>query len=99
MQAICTPLGARPALLRAATLTARLTPHRAGAATSHPDRLTEREVAVLRLLAGGQSNRAIGDTLGITTRTAERHISNIYSKIGVSGRAEAAAYAIRQGLL
>ncbi len=98
-QAICTPLGAQPALLRAERLAARLTPHRAELAAPHPAGLTEREVAVLRLLATGGSNREIGITLGITTRTAERHISNIYTKIGAYGRAEAATYAIRQGLL
>jgi len=99
VRAVCTPLGAQPALLRAERLAARLTPHltphRAERAAPHPAGLTEREVAVLRLLAGGQSNREIG----ITTRTAERHISNIYTKIGMYGRAEAATYAIRHALL
>jgi len=99
VRAVCTPLGAQPALLRAKTLAARLTPHRAERAAPHPAGLTEREVTVLRLLAGGQSNREIGIALGITTRTAERHISNIYTKIGMYGRAEAATYAIRHALL
>jgi len=99
VRAICTPLGARPALLRAERLVARLTPYQAERAAPHPAGLTEREIAVLRLLAGGSSNRAIGEALGINTRTVERRISNIYTKIGVSGRAEAATYANRHGLL
>ncbi|MDQ2784078.1 MAG: AAA family ATPase [Chloroflexota bacterium] len=98
-QAICEPLGAQPALIHAEMLRARLTAARPQPVARFPDGLTEREVAVLRLLAGGQSNRAIGDTLGINARTAERHITNIYRKIGVDGRAEAAAYAVRHGLL
>jgi len=103
VRAVCTPLGAQPALLRADRLAARLTPHLtphwAERAAPHPAGLTEREVAVLRLLATGGSNREIGIALGITTRTAERHISNIYTKIGAYGRAEAATYAIRHALL
>ncbi len=64
-----------------------------------PGGLTERETAILRLVAEGRSNREIGATLGITVRTAERHVSNIYTKIGIGSRAEAAAFAIRHGLL
>ncbi len=98
-RAICTSLGARPALLRAELLAAHLTPHQAEPAPPRPASMTEREVEVLRLLARGGSNREIGATLGITTRTAERHISNVYTKIGAYSRAEAATYAIRHGLL
>jgi len=98
-RAICASLGAQPALLRAERLIARLTPYRAEPAASRPDGLTGREATVLRLLATGSSNRAIGVTLGINTRTVERHISNTYTKIGVSSRAEAATYAVQHGLL
>jgi pimeloyl-ACP methyl ester carboxylesterase len=57
--------------------------------------LTERELEILGLLAAGGSNEAIARSLSISARTAERHISNIYRKIGVHNRAEATAYAFR----
>ncbi|MGI8857123.1 MAG: helix-turn-helix transcriptional regulator [Thermomicrobiales bacterium] len=98
-RAISTPLDARPALAHAEALSARLTPQVVQGAAPFPNRLTAREVEALRLLATGLSNRAIGVALDITPRTIERHISNVYTKIGVSSRAEAAAYAIRHGLL
>jgi DNA-binding NarL/FixJ family response regulator len=64
-----------------------------------PGGLTEREMTILELLAGGGSNNEIADTLSISTRTVERHIGNIYLKIGVHNRAEATAYAFRQGVV
>jgi DNA-binding NarL/FixJ family response regulator len=67
----------------------------------YPDDLTGREVEVLRLIAVGKSNQEIGQELVLSRRTVERHISNIYEKIGASGkvaRATAAAYALRHGL-
>ena len=62
-----------------------------------PDRLTAREVEVLRLLAGGRSNREIADDLVLSARTVERHIANIYAKINANGRAQATAYAMNHG--
>ena len=50
---------------------------------------------VLRLLGDGLSNREIAGRLFISPKTAEHHVSRIYSKLGVSSRAEAAAYAVR----
>jgi pimeloyl-ACP methyl ester carboxylesterase len=64
-----------------------------------PDGLTEREVEILGLLAGGRSNAAIAGLLTISTRTVERHIENLYTKIGSHNRAEATAYAFRRGLV
>jgi ATP/maltotriose-dependent transcriptional regulator MalT len=67
-----------------------------------PSGLTEREVEVLRLIASGLSNRAIADELVLSVRTVERHISNLYSKIGVDGRtarAAVTAHAFRLGLV
>jgi DNA-binding CsgD family transcriptional regulator len=49
---------------------------------------------VLRLVAGGQTSAEIATELFITTRTAEHHIQNIYTKIGVSNRASATRWAI-----
>ena len=68
-------------------------------ATVYPDRLTAREVEILRLLAAGRSNRAIADELVLSVYTVERHVANVYAKIGVHTRVEAAAYALRHGLL
>jgi DNA-binding CsgD family transcriptional regulator len=65
---------------------------------TYPDGLTEREVSVLRLLAGGESNREISNRLVISLRTVERHITNIYAKIGARGKADATAYALRNSL-
>jgi DNA-binding NarL/FixJ family response regulator len=60
--------------------------------------LTPREREVLRLLAGGGTNAAIARSLDITEHTVERHVANLYRKIGARGRAEATAYAVRHGL-
>jgi ATP/maltotriose-dependent transcriptional regulator MalT len=63
--------------------------------------LTRREQEVLRLLAGGASNAAIAGELVLSVRTVERHVENIYDKIGVSGRtarAAATAWAFAHGL-
>jgi non-specific serine/threonine protein kinase len=69
------------------------------ARTASPDRLTAREVEVLRLLASGRSNREIAAELVVSVRTVEHHIASIYTKIGAHRRAEAVAYARRHGLL
>lgn len=61
--------------------------------------LTPREVEVLRLIAAGHSTKAMAATLMISVPTVERHITHIYEKLGVSSRAEATAYALRQGLV
>jgi non-specific serine/threonine protein kinase len=64
-----------------------------------PGGLTAREAEVLRLLAEGRSNRAIAAALGLSVRTAERHVANVYAKLGAHSRAAAAAYAVRHGLV
>jgi DNA-binding NarL/FixJ family response regulator len=69
--------------------------------TPYPGHLTEREVEVLRLIAAGKSNQEIASELVLSLRTVERHISNIYQKIGATGkvgRASAATYALTHGL-
>jgi DNA-binding CsgD family transcriptional regulator len=90
-------LGATPALARADAIAGRL-PSPSGTARSHPDGLTHREIEVLRLIAAGSSNREIAATLFISERTVNRHITNLYGKIGARGRADATAYALRHGL-
>jgi len=64
-----------------------------------PHPLTPREVQVLCLLAQGLDNAAIAQKLVVTKRTVQNHVSNIYSKLNVASRTEAALYAIRHGLV
>ena len=64
-----------------------------------PDNLTEREVEVLRLLAAGLSNRAIGERLYISTNTAANHVRSILLKTGAANRTQAAMYAADHELL
>jgi ATP/maltotriose-dependent transcriptional regulator MalT len=63
-----------------------------------PGGLTEREVEVLRLVAAGRSNHEIARKLVLSQKTVERHLSNIFSKLDVSSRTAAAAYAHEHGL-
>jgi DNA-binding CsgD family transcriptional regulator len=64
----------------------------------YPDGLSGREVDVLRLIAAGKSNREIADEIVLSVRTVERHITNIYAKIGARGKADATVYALRHSL-
>lgn len=60
--------------------------------------LTPRELEVLELVATGRTNHAIGEALFISEKTVARHVSNIFTKIGVSSRAAATAFAYQRGL-
>lgn len=74
----------------------------AGHHVPHPSRpagLTEREAQVIALLARGLQTKQIGRTLGISTKTADRHVQNAYAKMGVSTRAAAALFAMQHGLV
>jgi DNA-binding NarL/FixJ family response regulator len=64
-----------------------------------PAGLTDRQVQVLRLVARGRSNPEIARELVISRRTAERHVQDVYARIGVSSRAGAALYALEHDLL
>jgi DNA-binding NarL/FixJ family response regulator len=59
--------------------------------------LTDREADVLRLTARGLTNKAIGRALGISGRTVQGHLANIYGKLEVNSRTEAVTEALRQG--
>ena len=80
---------AAAALLREQGATGRAWPKSYGA-------LTKRESEVLSLLAAGSSNAEIAMRLVISRRTAEHHVANILSKLGLRSRAEAAAYVVRE---
>jgi HD-GYP domain-containing protein (c-di-GMP phosphodiesterase class II) len=73
--------------------------HRAPRRREGPAGLTEREVQVLKLLAGGLSNKEIGQRLVISPKTVGTHIEHIYTKIDASSRATASLFAVQQGLL
>jgi DNA-binding NarL/FixJ family response regulator len=61
--------------------------------------LTARELEVLRMVAAGQTNRAIAAELVLSERTVDRHVSNIFTKLRVSSRAAATAFAYEHQLL
>jgi DNA-binding CsgD family transcriptional regulator len=85
-------LGARPDLVRLDSLCTRAT-----SGDRHP--LTARERDVLRLIAAGQTNKAIAAAFGLSERTIDRHVSNILNKLDVPSRAAATACAYDRKLI
>ena len=85
-------LGAAPELARLAGLSVT-------EALRAPGGLTARELEVLRLVAAGKTNRAIAQELVLSDKTIARHVSNIFTKLGVSSRSAATAFAYEQGLV
>ena len=69
-----------------------------GPERDHREGLTTREVELLRLLATGRTNNEIAEELVLSVRTVERHVANIYSKIGAHSRVDATAFALRAGV-
>jgi DNA-binding NarL/FixJ family response regulator len=67
-------------------------------APAAPHGLTPRELDVLRLIAEGLSNREIGQRLSVSERTVESHVLRVLTKLHLSSRTAATAYAIRHGL-
>jgi DNA-binding NarL/FixJ family response regulator len=61
--------------------------------------LSQREMTVLRLVAQGESNKAIARSLGITENTVKKHLSNLMDKLGMENRTQLAVYAMEQGLV
>ena len=70
-----------------------------GASATNAHGLTDRELEVLRHLAAGVTNKEIAAELVLSVRTVDRHVSNIFVKLGVSSRAAATAYAHEHGVL
>jgi ATP/maltotriose-dependent transcriptional regulator MalT len=85
-------LGAAPEVARVEALSQVAVPSAVGG-------LTAREVQVLRLVAAGNSNRAIAADLGISEHTVARHLQNLFAKLDVSSRSAATAFAFEHGLL
>ena len=63
------------------------------------EKLTKRELEVLKLLAVGMYNKGVADELHISERTVKNHVSSIFKKIDVSDRTQAAVFAIRNNLI
>jgi DNA-binding NarL/FixJ family response regulator len=61
--------------------------------------LTQRELQVLRLVASGKTNKAIARELSLSEKTVDRHVSNIFTKVDVSSRAAATAFAYQHQLI
>jgi DNA-binding NarL/FixJ family response regulator len=82
----------------AARLMAKLAENRSPIKTV-TEYLTARELELLELVGEGFSNRAISESLSISTNTVKYHLKNIFQKLGAQNRAEAVAHAIRTGIL
>jgi DNA-binding NarL/FixJ family response regulator len=78
---------------------ARITKLARETAAAEARRLTSREREVLRLVSAGKTNKAIAAELGLSEKTVERHLSNIFDKLNVPSRTAAATYAYRHHLI
>jgi DNA-binding CsgD family transcriptional regulator len=85
-------LGAMPDLARMETLIS-------GGKSSHAHGLTRRELQVLRLVAAGETNKAIASKLFLSEKTIDRHVSNILTKLDLSSRTAATAFAYQRKLI
>jgi DNA-binding NarL/FixJ family response regulator len=76
-------------------------PHIAASLVEHigDEALTEREIDVLRLIAGGNRNRDIGKRLFISEETVKVHVKHIMEKLGASDRTQAVSIALRRGII
>lgn len=80
-------------------VTEKIIEHRLDQARPKPhDELTNRELDVLRLIGQGYSNQAIAEELVITLKTVKTHVSNIFTKLEVEDRTQAAIYAVHHHL-
>jgi DNA-binding NarL/FixJ family response regulator len=93
------PVTAARILTEVARPTTRTAGPASGGVTAEPDRLTEREVEVLRLVVAGMRNKEIAAGLGISENTTKFHLRNILEKLHAGSRTEVAARAVREGLV
>ena len=79
----------------------RISPEVAAALVDHvtDEALTSREIDVLRLIAGGNANKLIGDQLSITEETVKGYVKSILSKLGASDRTHAVTVALKRGII
>lgn len=84
--------------IQPALVTRLVSDYRSRIRSERPDRLTQRELEVLRLVAGGSSSREIVEKLNIRLKTVNGHRANIMAKLNIHNRAELIKYAIRRGL-
>ncbi|HET8629819.1 MAG TPA: LuxR C-terminal-related transcriptional regulator, partial [Thermomicrobiales bacterium] len=96
-RAILEPLGAKPALARADALAATLERGPAARRT-YPAGLTAREVEVLKLVAQGLTDAQVAERLFLSPRTVGKHLTSVYTKLGVASRLAAARFALDHGL-
>ena len=92
-------LGAQPDLALVAAIGAGLNGTFKAPALDEHHGLTERELQVLRLIASGKTNKAIARELSLSDKTVDRHVSNIFTKVDVSSRAAATAFAYQHHLI
>jgi DNA-binding NarL/FixJ family response regulator len=93
------PVTAARILTEVARPTTRTAGAGSGGVAPEPDRLTEREVEVLRLVVAGLRNKEIAADLGISENTTKFHLRNILEKLHAGSRTEVAARAVREGLV
>jgi DNA-binding NarL/FixJ family response regulator len=94
-------LGMEPFMAQATELATRLkarSPRVIARRARYPDDLTQREVEILGVVSEGRSNKSIAEGLFLSRKTVDRHLANIFVKIGVNSRTAAAAYAFARGL-
>jgi DNA-binding NarL/FixJ family response regulator len=92
------PHAATPYLRQARARLEELPGRSSVARVVYPDRLSAREVEVLRLVTDGKTNAEVGETLVISPGTVGRHVSNILNKTGLANRTQLARYATERGL-
>jgi two-component system, NarL family, nitrate/nitrite response regulator NarL len=73
--------------------------HPAGAPSPPQHGLSCRELEVLRMLTAGESTEAMADAMGISVPTVRKHVQNVLGKLGVHTKLQAAAYAVRRGII
>jgi ATP/maltotriose-dependent transcriptional regulator MalT len=92
-------LGARPDLAAVEEISVALDGSRKGKTSADRHGLTGRELQVLRLISSGKTNKVIARELSLSEKTVDRHVSNIFTKVNVSSRAAATAFAYKHELI